>query len=625
MVRAGAERSGVRAGSDASPPRSPGHALLGSRRPWVREPRHRRASDVGGVVLRRRLGAAMPSGGRRGRENASVTVLIDTAEARKARGAFYTPPSVAAHLVKWALRTASDDVLEPSCGEAAFLLTAARRMAELQRVDESARGRLDGVELHPGTAERARAVLAGVGARGTVTVGDFFEFSPTRSYDAVVGNPPYVRYQEFSGRSRTLAREAALRAGVNLTALASSWAAFTVHAAHFLRDGGRLALVLPAELLSVNYAAAVRSFLLRSFSRVELVLFDERVFPGVLEEVVLLKADGFATGSCDHFSVSHAKDSEALTELSAGHSWTPGQPGDKWTASMLSAPELAAYGDVLANPAFGDLQTWGETTLGMVTGNNRYFALSPERVSELGLSSDDVIPLSPPGSRHLRYLELNEVDVHNLGRRGAATMLFRPSRSPSAAALRYIAAGAARGVDQAFKCRVRTPWWRVPLVPKPDLFLTYMNADTPRISANTARVHHLNSVHGVHLPKETKDDGARYLPLVALNSVTALGAEIVGRAYGGGMLKIEPREADRLPVPRPELVARVRDRLDDIKPIVGEHLRAGNTSAATEIVDQVVLSETLGIASTDLAAVRSSRVRLAGRRAGRGVVRGERR
>lgn len=76
-------------------------------------------------------------------------------------------------------------------------------------------------------------------------------------------------------------------------ALASSWAAFTVHAALYLHPGGRMGLVLPAELLSVNYAAEVRRFLLESFERVELVLFTERVFPGVLEDVVLLLAEGF--------------------------------------------------------------------------------------------------------------------------------------------------------------------------------------------------------------------------------------------------------------------------------------------------------------------------------------------
>ena len=77
--------------------------------------------------------------------------------------------------------------------------------------------------------------------------------------------------------ARDGARRAALAQGVGLTALASSWAAFVVHAVSFLAVGGRMGLVLPAELLSVNYAAPVREFLLRRFERVRLVLFDERV------------------------------------------------------------------------------------------------------------------------------------------------------------------------------------------------------------------------------------------------------------------------------------------------------------------------------------------------------------
>ncbi len=74
-----------------------------------------------------------------------------------------------------------------------------------------------------------------------------------------------------------------------------------VHATSFLRTGGRLALVLPAELLSVNYAAPVRRFLLDHFAEVRVVLFEERVFPGVIEEVVLLLAEG--QGPCDHFDL----------------------------------------------------------------------------------------------------------------------------------------------------------------------------------------------------------------------------------------------------------------------------------------------------------------------------------
>src|SRR5664280_613863 len=59
------------------------------------------------------------------------------------------------------------------------------------------------------------------------------------------------------------------RADLNSRRDGSSWAAFTVHAAEFLRPGGgRLGLVLPAELLTVNYAAEVRRYLMARFGRV---------------------------------------------------------------------------------------------------------------------------------------------------------------------------------------------------------------------------------------------------------------------------------------------------------------------------------------------------------------------
>jgi hypothetical protein len=44
---------------------------------------------------------------------------------------------------------------------------------------------------------------------------------------------------------------------------------------------------------------------------------------------------------------------------------------------------------------------------------------------------------------------------------------------------RALAAGVEQGVDRAYKCRVRSPWWQVPLSAPADLLLTYMNADTP--------------------------------------------------------------------------------------------------------------------------------------------------
>ena len=520
---------------------------------------------------------------------------------------------MARFLVDWAVRDLDAAVLEPSCGEAVFLHQIGQRRDH--------RGRLVGVELHEGSAKESERTLRKQGTHATIHAGDFFTHSEFGAYDAVVGNPPYVRYQDFHGQSRALAREAALRAGVALSNLASSWAAFTVHSALHLKAGGRLALVLPAELLTVNYAAGVRQFLMDHFRSVGLILFDERVFPGVLEEVVLLLADGYepeGDNGDDHMTLWQIRDASGLAELSASRRWAPPHKSAKWFAGLMSEAGLRAYESVFAKNSFTVLKEWGETTLGMVTGKNHFFALSPARVAALKLASSDLIPLSPPGSRHLRGLALTSSELNNLGIAGQATQLFRPDGEPSPAAWRYITSGEALDVHEAYKCRVRNPWWRVPYLRPADLLLTYMNADTPRLSSNQAGAHHLNSVHGVYLREDVRSLGLRGLPLASLNSVTLLGAETVGRAYGGGMLKIEPREADTLPVPSPRLIhERIRE-LQQVRATIASALRSGRLLDAVAIVDEILLVGAMKMSKKRLNALRSDHKALTARRIARG-------
>lgn len=50
---------------------------------------------------------------------------LDSAPVRKARGAFFSPPKIAAFVTDWAVRTPHDAVLEPSAGDAEFLVLLA--------------------------------------------------------------------------------------------------------------------------------------------------------------------------------------------------------------------------------------------------------------------------------------------------------------------------------------------------------------------------------------------------------------------------------------------------------------------------------------------------------------------
>jgi adenine-specific DNA methylase len=449
-----------------------------------------------------------------------------------------------------------------------------------------------------------------------IQVGDFFSIEAAAKYDAVIGNPPYIRYQDYGGEARRLALRRALEHGVRLTRLSSSWAAFVVHAAEFLRPGGRLGLVVPGELLAVKYAAEVRRFLLRRFGRIRLVTFDELVFPGVQEEIVLLLAEG--EGPSDHFEVYQARRLEHLPSLdtSAWSSYYPDEDG-KWIPALIPTELLEIYRDLVAGSAFERLMSWGNTYLGAVSGNNQFFALSKPKVQELGLQKSELLAISPPGSRHLRSLTFTECCWRALREEARRVYLFNPGEKPSEPARKYIRAGEALGVNEAYKCSSRSPWWRVPLVAVPHMFLTYMDRDRPRLVTNRVRVHHLNSVYGVRLQPGRTRLGMDLLPLAVLNSVTMLGAEIVGRAYGGGILKLEPREADALPVPSFAVVQTVSQSLRRIKQQVSVALRQGDLAGCVALVDRVILTAGLGPTTDQIQALWAAREILFRRRAAR--------
>jgi len=546
--------------------------------------------------------------------NSAQDVTPDTSALRKARGAFFTPPELVSFVTEWAVRDARDVILEPACGEAAFLLAAAQRLSADGASHNEIGSQLHGVELHQPSASHAAERLGEVGLAANIRTLDFFDVPPEPVYDCVIGNPPYVRYQSFAGAARTKGLEAALRHGVRLNGLTNAWAAFVVHASQFLKPNGRLGLVLPAELLSVNYAAQVRRFLLQRFAKVRLVMFEELVFPGVLEEVVLLLAEG--TGSAPCFEVHQARDLSALARVE-GATWlgfTPERDG-KWMPALLPAGAFETFQTVVSGDGFSPLLAWGETTLGAVTGANAYFTLTREEAAAHKIPARELKHISPPGSRHLRGLTFSDAAWEEQARDGASCYLFAPDiERPSAHALRYIEHGETQQVHTGYKCRNRKPWWRVPLVRMPDLLLTYMDHERPRLVTNDARVLHLNSLYGVNLRHGLKELGRDLLPISTLNSATLLAAEIIGRSYGGGLLKIEPNEADRWPVPSEATLRAAQDELRSIRPQLATALRNNDIAAAVKLVDRVVLSGQLGLKSADLFVLREARSLLFTRR-----------
>jgi adenine-specific DNA-methyltransferase len=543
----------------------------------------------------------------------------DSPELRKQRGAFFTPYPIAEHLAEWALRGVGNEglVLDPTCGEGVFLLAAAEHLAKSGRPRETAR--IFGVDVHESSLRETERLLSSVpqAPDRELLVGDFFQ-EPTPDQidarlpfvDAVIGNPPFIRYHEHRGDSRRRALAAALSQGVRLTGLASSWAALLVHASAFLKPDGRIAMVLPAELLSVSYAEPIRIWLRERFQSVHLVLFDQLQFAGADEHVVLLVARG--TGGCNAFTLHPVSSADELHDLHIydAHAFAP-QASGKWT-DLLIPEEARNIFTSIAGEHFGTLGSFGSIELGTVTGANKFFTLSETVRRDYGLSENaHVMRTVPPGSKHLRGLTFTTGHWEQLRLDGERVWLLNPSvrRSASGGLNRYLCLGEELEVDTAYKCTVRTPWWRPPVVRPPHFFFTYMSHVSPRLIANEAGVTMVNSMHGLTLNDDAPGCLRAALPILACNSVTRLGAEVRGRTYGGGILKMEPTEAAELPVPLAEHAVAAWEILEPRRARIDALIRAGDWDTATAIVDDALLSTVLAIPTARIEVVRRALTR----------------
>lgn len=533
---------------------------------------------------------------------------------RKALGAFYTAEPVARFLVRWGLRTPEDSVLDPSCGDGRFL----------QLASELGAGRLVGCDISADALAEARSALSGVAGALELIGSDFFSVEPgtPEPVDLVVGNPPFIRYQRFTGESRTRALRSALRAGVRLTRLTSSWAPFLLHAIQFLKPGGRLAMVVPAEITSTHYGLRTLRGLLRHFSAVYLLAFERNFFEDAQEETYLLLAEGLGS-SCDTVRLLPLESISALAEFGGPERAASvvvevaEDTGSlvRFAEAFLSAEERRTWRRIKRHPQVRTIASLASVTNGYVTGDNEFFHRTRSQAVEQGLPRSWLVPTART-SRSLRGLWFTGEDVLQLEEQGTAHHLVVPEDDLFSAAdpetmQRFLADGEERGTPRRFKCRSREPWWRVPGLQRADVLVAYMAGAFPRAAENLAGACFTNSLHGLRLQDRS---AARLLTLGLYSSLSLLSLEIEGRSYGGGILKLEPRELDRVLVPWPTLPV---PRVDRLAEDVDSLLRQGRFEAASEAVDEAMLVEGLQLSQRAVRDLGRARERLLRRRLGR--------
>lgn len=480
----------------------------------------------------------------------------------KLRGGFYSPDI----LVDLSIRRAGTllgsreglRALEPAAGDGAFLRGLDR--SELR----SSFSHIEAVEIIGEEARKASELMHALALPGRVVHENVLRWADTQAtdYDLLLANPPYVRFQFISDEDKQRAKAISASLGAAGSSVSNLWIPIFLLSLSKLREGGVFSVILPTEFLTGISANAVRNWLLANTAALSIDLFKPGSFPSVLQEVLILSGR-ISRGPADRAAPVHFHDHNGGTR-SWKHLIEPG--AGTWTNYLLSPTQNDALVAARSIPEVQALGSVARFTVSTVTGANSYFCVTSDQLEAYGLE-EWAIPLLPR-TRHARGLVFDTADQSAVAAEGFAAWMLdfsasRPSPETSAGPLQYVEHGVAQGVDARFKCRIRAPWYRVPVVPAGDLLLSKRSNHYPRVISNHAKVVTTDTIYKGQIlagASVTADD----FTATFHNSLTMLSAEVEGRSFGGGVLELVPSEVSALRVPVLPGARSVLSQLDEI-------------------------------------------------------------
>jgi len=546
--------------------------------------------------------------------------FIACESAQKLRGGYYTPPDLAAHVARWVLEGRPARILEPACGDGIFF-------EALARLEHPGLQAVVGCELDPREAPKARErgwALKPVAV--TVHGTDFLQWALPRlarppGFDAALGNPPFIRYQYLDGPQQERAAQIFRTLGLPFTRHTNAWAPFVAAALALLRPGGRLGMVVPAELLHVLHAGPLRRYLLSHCSQILVLDLAPLSFTDVLQGVVLLLAHKRGPADCGlcELAILAVKERQALLGTAGPHfaraDFFPAAPLDgKWMHGLLNRRErslVRALGALDGVCAFRDLAS---VDVGIVTGANKFFLVTEATVLEHHLRPWAHAMFGR--SEHVPGVVYDR-QTHEANRqRGLPAHFLWFKDTPLAQfpepVRRYLREGQRQGLHRRYKCRIRSPWFNVPSVSTAPVAMLKRCHHFPRLVLNTARAFTTDTAYRIR-PRHVSAAG---LVVAFVNSLTALSSELEGRHYGGGVLELVPSEIERLLLPRPHFSRAALKELD-------QAVRAGSPPEALLAGQDRRLLYPLGVPQGDCEQLLHAWLRLRNRRH-RAEVRGRR-
>jgi adenine-specific DNA-methyltransferase len=502
-------------------------------------------------------------------------IVQSTLEHRQKYAQFFTPYRIAQFMAAWVLGgdRKVQSILDPAVGLGVFI-RAIREHLETSEISakispEISQVNIQGYELDPQILAIAQRELNNLGQPPNVQLDskldvqlniqllgkDYLFHDWEYKYDAIIGNPPYFRFQDFPDRHLAL-RELSDRLGIKLSGFTNIYALFLLKSIHQLKENGRCAYIIPSEFLNSNYGKVVKQYLLDHGSLRYIIIFNfqENIFDrAITTSSIFLFSHDHQNLPIEFINITAI---ENLDNLLQQINTYPNQQktfthkhlkaGIKWR-SYYQETHTDKYQNLV------DFSTYGKVSRGIATGANDYFLFSSEKIQELQISHQYFLTIVGRASQVANSI-FTQQDFEQLVINNKSVFILNAKDLEDPQIKEYILWGERQGIHQKYLTSHRRPWYAIERRLPAPIWVSVFSRGGLKFIKNEAGVRNLTTFHCVYLNAL----GLANIDLLFAYLLTDVARNIFAdqrREYGGGLEKFEPNDLNHSKVINLEIIS----------------------------------------------------------------------
>jgi len=368
--------------------------------------------------------------------------------------------------------------------------------------------------------------------------GDYLE-ADIGTFDAIICNPPYMRFQKFLKRHDILPRiEKQIRK--KLIGYSNIASIFLVKALRELNTNGRLAFIMPFEFFNTGYGKEIKKSLLDNHLLKQIVTFsnEKDIFPDVITTVCIILCKNDRKESS--IEITHIESMEEISRITDISSFYQREidPSDlpydrKWTPIILSL-----FSKYETPDGFCKLSIYGRFKRGIATGANDFFALTKSDIEKLNIDDNNLCKCIAK-SQQIRKAVFTESNFNSLLDADKPVYCLDVKDHEKQEIRDYIRHGERLGYNERYLTKTRTPWYKIENRAPAPILLGVFSRGRLKVIRNLTTAINFTCFHSFY-PNMFGDQLINKLFVYLLSDK---GQELIKankRSYGDNLDKFEP-------------------------------------------------------------------------------------